>query len=101
MCCSAHISFQSVTLATRMAQVTVKFDSYNETDDIEDYLEWLELFLVVNNVEEEKKVAHLLSGLGAKAYAVIKNLVAPQTPKECSLDRIKELLINHLSPNCL
>lgn len=80
-----------------MAQVTVKFDSYNETDDIEDYLEWLE-FLTVNNVEDGKKVAHLLSGLGAKAYAVVKNLVAPQMPKECSLDRIKELPINHFKP---
>ena len=56
------------------------------------------MFLTVNNVEDEKKVAHLLSGIGARAYAVIKNLVAPQTPKECSLDRIKELLINHFKP---
>ena len=45
-----------------MAQVTVKFDSYDESDDIEDYLERLELFLTANNVEEEKRVAHLLSG---------------------------------------
>ena len=97
-CCHVCVSFQSVILATRMAQVTVKFDPYNETDNIEDYLEQLELFLTVNNVEDEKKVAHLLSGIGARAYAVIKNLVAPQIPKECSLDRIKELLINHLKP---
>ena len=56
------------------------------------------MFLTVNNVEDEKKVAHLLGGIGARAYAVIKNLVAPQTPKECSLDRIKELLINYFKP---
>ena len=49
----------------RMAQVIVKFDPYNETDDIEDYLERLELFLTVNNVEDEKKVASLLSGIGS------------------------------------
>ena len=81
-----------------MAQVTVKFEAYSETDDIEDYFERLELFLTVNNIEDEKKVAHLLSGLGARAYAVVKNLVAPQTPKECTMDRIKELLINHFKP---
>ena len=81
-----------------MAQVTVKFEAYSETDDIEDYFERLELFLTVNNVEDEKKVAHLLSGLGARAYAVVKNLVAPQMPKECTMDRIKELLINHFKP---
>jgi len=81
-----------------MAQGTVKFDSYDDSDDIEDYLERLELFLTANNVEEEKKVAHLLSGIGAKAYAVVKNLTAPRTPKECSWDRLKELLINHFKP---
>ena len=49
-----------------MAQLTVKFDPYNETDDIEDYLEWLELFLTVNNVKDEKKIAHLLSRIYAQ-----------------------------------
>ena len=78
-----------------MAQVTVKFDSYNESDDIEDYLERLELFLTANIVEEEKRVGHLI---WAKAYAVVKNLTAPRTPKECNWDRLKELLINHFKP---
>ena len=81
-----------------MALVTFKFDSYDESDDIEDYLERLELFLTANNVEEEKKVAHLLSGIGAKVYAVVKNLTALRTPKECNWDRLKELLINHFKP---
>ena len=79
-----------------MAQV--KFEPYSEGDDIEDYLERVELFLTVNSVEEDKRVAYLLSGLGAKAYAVLKNLVAPRAPKECSMDRIKESLVNHFKP---
>ena len=82
-----------------MAQVTFKFDSYDESDDIEDYLERLELFLTVNNVEEEKKVAHLLSGIWAKGYTAVKNLRVPRTLKECRWDRLKELLINHFKPN--
>ena len=72
-----------------------KFEPYSEEDDIEDYLERVELFLTMNSVEDNKKVAYLLSGLGAKAYAVLKNLVEPQAPKECSMNRIKELLVNH------
>lgn len=71
-----------------MAQVTVEFKVYSETDDIE-------LFVTVSNVEDEKKVLHLFSGLGAKAYAVLKNLVVPQMPRECTMDRIIGLLINH------
>ena len=81
-----------------MAQVTVKFDSYNESDDIEDYLERLELFLTANIVEDEKRVGHLI---WAKAYAVVKNLTAPRIPKECNWDRLKELLINHFMSNSL
>ena len=64
-----------------------------EADNIEDYLECLEMFLTVNSIEEAKKVAYLLSGLGMKTYAVLKNLAAPSTPSQCTLVRIKELLI--------
>jgi len=40
-------------------------------------------------------VPHLSSGLGAKTYTVLKNLVAPQKPFECTLAQITELLIQH------
>ena len=53
------------------------------------------------HIEDDKRVAYLLSGLGAKAYAALKNLVAPQAPKECSMDRIKELLVNYFKPRPL
>ena len=87
---------QYLTLATRMS--LVKFEPYDENDDIEDYCERLELFFTANGVADEKKRAHLLSGLGAKTYAVLKNLTAPETPSDCSLARIKEALINHFKP---
>ena len=54
--------------------------------------------MTVNSVEDDRRVAYLLSGLGAKAYAVLKNLVALQAPKERSINRIKELLVNHFKP---
>jgi len=44
-----------------MAQVPVKFEPYDDLDDIEDYFERLELFLTINSVADNKKVAHLLS----------------------------------------
>ena len=68
-----------------MAQVTMKFEPYDELDDIEDYFKRLELFFTVNGVADGKKVAYLLSGLGAKMYAVLKNLMAPEAPSGCTL----------------
>ena len=76
----------------------VKFEPYDENDNIKDYCEWLELFFTANGVANGKKVAHLLSGLGAKTYAVLKNLTASDPPSGCSLERIKEVLINHFKP---
>ena len=81
-----------------MAQVSVKFEPYDDSDDIEDYFERLQLFFTVNGGEEDKQVAHLLSGLGAKTYAVLKNLTAPAAPSGCSLAQIKEKLVSHFKP---
>ena len=73
----------------------MKFGPYEEHDDIEGYFERLELFLAVKKVSDDEKVPHLLSGLDAKSYAVLKNLAEPQKPLECTLAQIKELLIRH------
>ena len=81
-----------------MAQIPVKFEPYDELDDIEDYFERLELFMTVNGVADSKKVANLLSGLGAKTYAVLKNLTAPEAPSDCTMAQIKEELIKHFKP---
>ena len=52
----------------------------------------------MNSVTESKKVAHLLSGLGAKTYTVLKNLMAPEAPSDCTLAQIKEELVGHFKP---
>ena len=49
-----------------MKMSEVKFEPYNENDDIEEYCEWLELFFIGIGVVDGKKLANLLSGLGAK-----------------------------------
>ena len=71
-----------ITLVTRMAQM--KFEPYSKGDDIEDNLERVELYLTVNSVADDKRVAYLLSGLGAKAYTVLKNLVAREHLKNAA-----------------
>ena len=40
-----------------MAQLLVKFEPYDNSDDIDDYFERFQLFFTVNGVEEDKQVA--------------------------------------------
>ena len=40
----------------------------------------------------------MLTGLGAQAYATLKNLVAPKAPKDCTMVKIKEVLTTHFKP---
>ena len=54
-----------------MAVTVIRFEPYKEEEDIEQYFERLEMFLMANAVEEEKKVGHVLSGIGATAYLVL------------------------------
>ena len=56
------------------------------------------MFLMANAVEEGKKVGHVLSGIGATAYSVLRNLLAPANPKDSDLATIKEKLVNHYKP---
>ena len=82
----------------RMALPPLRFEQYTETGDIEEYFKRLELFLEVNCVKEEQQVACVLSDIGARTYAVLKNLRAPTTPKDSSLANIKAKLIGYYKP---
>ena len=81
-----------------MAVSVLKFEPYNEEEDVEQYFERLELFLTANGVEEDKVVGHVLSGIGARAYSVLRNLLAPTEPKNSDLATIKQKLVNHYKP---
>ena len=81
-----------------MAEPFVRFEQYNELDDIEEYFERLELFFQVHGVANEKKVPRLLSDIGPKTYATLKNLTAPTLPAECELGALKEHLVRHFKP---
>ena len=55
-----------------------------EDECISAYLEWVELYFGANDIAVEKKVAIILSVIGAKTYAVLRSLVAPAQPKDKS-----------------
>ena len=56
------------------------------------------MFLEVNGGKDDQKVACVLSDIGARTYAVLKNLLAPNQLKGSSLDTIKTKLIGFYKP---
>ena len=69
-----------------------------ETDSIKAYLERVSLYFTANDVQEDKKVAVLLSSIGAPTYSLLSDLVAPATPSSKSFENISEALRNHYEP---
>ena len=67
-------------------------------EDIASYIERIELYFAANYVEKDNEVVTLLAVIGADAYGVLRNLLAPQRPKDKSFDELKEVLIGHYSP---
>ena len=71
-------------------------------DDWELYTERLEQFFVANEVREgSKKVAVLLTVIGAKAYALLRNLTTPEKPAQKSFDKLVKTMRVHLQPKPL
>ena len=67
-------------------------------EDIAIYIERVELYFAANYVEEDNEVATFLALIGADAYGVLRNLFAPDRPKDTSFVELKELLVAHYSP---
>ena len=72
-----------------------------KTSDITSYLERLEQLFICNVVENDKKVSLLITLIGAEAYSVLKDLLAPDLPCTKSLIDFKKALIDHYSPKRL
>ncbi|KAM7284440.1 uncharacterized protein ISCGN_001534, partial [Ixodes scapularis] len=65
------------------------------------YIERLDQFFVANDVKPERQVAAFLSLIGAKTYALLKSLVAPDIPASKSYIELVAILREHLSPKPL
>ena len=69
-----------------------------ESDTIKAYLERASLYFAANNVDNDKKVAVLLSCIGAPTYALLSDLLAPDQPSTKSLAAITAALSSHYEP---
>ena len=76
--------------------------NYDSGDDWPTYVERLEQFFTPNGAtEEEKKVAVLVTVMGAKAYGLLQNLVAPDKPTGRKFDNPVQKMKDHLNPKPL
>ena len=62
------------------------------------YLERVGLYFVANKIESGRQVAVFLSLIGGKNYALLRDLLLPQQPKDKSLDELISTLRRHFEP---
>ena len=72
-----------------------------EVDSVSAYVERVQFFLEANEVKREKYVAVLLSTIGAKTHAVLRNLFAPESLREKSFGELVAALKRHYEPKPL
>ncbi|KAH7984233.1 hypothetical protein HPB52_018279 [Rhipicephalus sanguineus] len=70
----------------------------DSSSDWTSYDERLTSFLHFDKVPEADKVHEFLSLIGAKTYALLKSLTAPDLPSSKSNDTLMKLLGDHLAP---
>ena len=74
-----------------------EFDS--ATEDWVAYTERLDQYFIANGVDDAgKQRAILLSGCGAKAYKLIKSLIAPAKPTDKTFQQLVEIVSKHFDP---
>ena len=72
-----------------------------ETEPFSAYWERLQLFFDANDIVEGKRVSVLLTVIGAKHYALLRDLLAPRVPKDVTLDDLVSTLKAHFEPKPL
>lgn len=74
---------------------------HEETDNVEDWIDRFEMYLTINNVQDDRKVAYLLTHIGGVAYSVLKDLCIPDVPSTVAYDTLVEYLKGHYVPHTL
>ena len=76
-----------------------EFDS--RVDNITAYLERLQLYFEANEVKDDRKVAVLLTVIGARTYDTLRSILAPAAPREKTLVDLIDTLKGHYDPKPL
>ena len=68
------------------------------TDSITQYLERVDLYFTAQRIQDDLKVATLLSSIGASTYARLSDLLSPTKPSTKTLAELTALLQRHYEP---
>ena len=71
------------------------------TSDWPTYAARLDQFIAANAIDEDKKVATLLTAVGSATYKLLQNLLAPDKPSDKDYDQLCKALKDHLAPKPL
>ena len=55
-------------------------------------------YINANDIAAEKRVALFLTLMGSEAYALLRNLCAPELPSRLSLEQLRYKMKEHLQP---
>lgn len=92
----------TVNTAPTMAGIIGRMDSFDSAaEDWTTYIERLDQYFVANDIPNSKKVAVLLSVMGAKTYNLLRSLMTPDKPADKSYTAIVTALETHLNPKPL
>ena len=70
----------------------------SECETITAYLERLKAYYDANDIPAAKRVAVLLSIIDPNTYAILRSLMAPDSPRSKNLETITKALKNHYEP---
>lgn len=67
-------------------------------DDWKLYVERLEQYFVVNDIQQDLHVPTLITVMGAESYELLVNLCTPNKPKTKTFEQLSEIMSKHLQP---
>lgn len=74
-------------------------ETYDETvEDFQDYIDKLEMYLELYEINNMKKVSALWSLIGGEMYILLRGLTALEKPKTKPFDELVQSLQNHILP---
>src|SRR5207253_5465712 len=95
-----RLEFVQLDYFSKMLGKLEQFDNVNGS--WVQYCEIIEKFFIVNDVTDgNKKLAVLLSSIGSKAYALLRDLCSPTLPSAKNYTELTIILSQHLNPKPL
>ena len=84
-----------------MAGLVGSIGPYVDSEGWDSYVERLNLYFDVNDINEGKRLPAFLSTIGSNTYGVLKSLVSPTPPSEHTLQQCTDALRGHYCPKPL